>query len=121
MQRTLRFSNPRPVLSKTRPRLPSSLVAARCIHQSPSQAQASTSTSSSNPNDTSTDRTTHFGFQTVPEDAKESLVRNVFDSVVIVHPGGVTEEQIKAIKVPAAWACAERAYMYYSPDDQLGC
>ncbi|KAF7797454.1 hypothetical protein EIP86_008651 [Pleurotus ostreatoroseus] len=33
---------------------------------------------------------------------------NVFDSVVIVHPGGVTEEQIKAIKVPAAWACAEQ-------------
>ena len=29
----------------------------------------------------STQRTTHFGFQTVPEDAKESLVRNVFDSV----------------------------------------
>ena len=81
MQRTLRFSNPRPVLSKTRPRLPSSLVAARCIHQSPSQAQASTSTPTSDSNDTSTDRTTHFGFQTVPEDAKESLVRNVFDSV----------------------------------------
>ena len=27
------------------------------------------------------DRTTHFGFQTVPEESKESLVRNVFDSV----------------------------------------
>ena len=26
-------------------------------------------------------RTTHFGFQTVPEESKESLVRNVFDSV----------------------------------------
>ncbi|CCM03042.1 uncharacterized protein FIBRA_05160 [Fibroporia radiculosa] len=26
-------------------------------------------------------KTTHFGFQTVPEESKESLVRNVFDSV----------------------------------------
>ena len=87
MQRTLRLSNPRPVLSKTRRQLPPPLVAARCLHQSPSSAQASTSTQptgtgpATSNSDTSTDRTTHFGFQTVPEDAKESLVRGVFDSV----------------------------------------
>ena len=28
-----------------------------------------------------TDSTTHFGFRTVPEEQKESLVKNVFDSV----------------------------------------
>lgn len=28
-----------------------------------------------------TESTTHFGFQTVPEEQKESLVKNVFDSV----------------------------------------
>ncbi|PCH40017.1 UbiE/COQ5 methyltransferase [Wolfiporia cocos MD-104 SS10] len=31
--------------------------------------------------DAQSSRTTHFGFQTVPEESKESLVRNVFDSV----------------------------------------
>ncbi|THV05233.1 UbiE/COQ5 methyltransferase [Dendrothele bispora CBS 962.96] len=35
-------------------------------------------TPSNNPN---TQKTTSFGFQTVPEDAKEGLVKNVFDSV----------------------------------------
>ncbi|EMD40121.1 hypothetical protein CERSUDRAFT_112345 [Gelatoporia subvermispora B] len=30
---------------------------------------------------TTAGRTTHFGFQTVPEESKESLVKNVFDSV----------------------------------------
>jgi len=40
-------------------------------------ARASTSTS----NPTPEQRTTSFGFRTVPEDAKESLVREVFDSV----------------------------------------
>lgn len=28
-----------------------------------------------------TDQTTHFGYKTVKEDEKETLVRNVFDSV----------------------------------------
>ncbi|KII90768.1 hypothetical protein PLICRDRAFT_137215 [Plicaturopsis crispa FD-325 SS-3] len=29
------------------------------------------------------------------------------DSVVICHPGGLTPDQVNAIKVPNAWACAE--------------
>ncbi|KAI0081579.1 UbiE/COQ5 methyltransferase [Panus rudis PR-1116 ss-1] len=33
------------------------------------------------PNSQSTPRTTHFGFQTVPEEQKEHLVKNVFSSV----------------------------------------
>ncbi|KAI0322427.1 UbiE/COQ5 methyltransferase [Amylostereum chailletii] len=48
---------------------------ARYNHSS-TQARPSNSTS-----DPTTPRTTHFGFQTVPEDSKESLVRGVFDSV----------------------------------------
>ena len=31
----------------------------------------------------------------------------LLDSVVICHPGSITPEQIKAIKIPTAWACAE--------------
>ncbi|KAJ6557390.1 ubiquinone menaquinone biosynthesis methyltransferase UbiE [Mycena vulgaris] len=46
---------------------------ARCINTQSSQP--------SDPPSTSTPRTTSFGFKTVPEDAKESLVKNVFDSV----------------------------------------
>ncbi|KAF5369549.1 hypothetical protein D9758_002556 [Tetrapyrgos nigripes] len=38
-------------------------------------SQASSSSNQNNP------KTTSFGFQTVPEDAKEGLVKNVFDSV----------------------------------------
>lgn len=32
---------------------------------------------------------------------------DLFDSLVIAHPGNPTIEQIKAIKKPASWACAE--------------
>ncbi|EIW82821.1 dienelactone hydrolase endo-1,3,1,4-beta-D-glucanase [Coniophora puteana RWD-64-598 SS2] len=32
---------------------------------------------------------------------------DAFNSVVIVHPGGLSDEQLKAIKVPTSWACAE--------------
>ncbi|EKM49648.1 uncharacterized protein PHACADRAFT_265215 [Phanerochaete carnosa HHB-10118-sp] len=32
---------------------------------------------------------------------------DLFSSVVILHPGAVTAEQMKAIKTPASWACAE--------------
>ena len=32
---------------------------------------------------------------------------DLFDSLVILHPGSITMEEIKAIKKPAAWACAE--------------
>ena len=36
---------------------------------------------------------------------------DLFDSIVIAHPGGITAEQIKAIKVPTAWECAEGAQL----------
>jgi len=29
------------------------------------------------------------------------------DSVVIAHPGGFSMDKVKAIKVPASWACAQ--------------
>lgn len=32
---------------------------------------------------------------------------DVFDSVVIAHPGGPSLGEIQKIKVPAAWVCAE--------------
>jgi hypothetical protein len=32
---------------------------------------------------------------------------DLFDSLVLCHPGTCTIEQIKAIKKPASWACAE--------------
>ena len=32
------------------------------------------------------------------------------DTVVIAHPGGVTVDVVKAIKVPACWVCAEGAF-----------
>jgi dienelactone hydrolase len=35
---------------------------------------------------------------------------DIFDSVVIAHPGNCSIEQIKAIKVPACWVCAEGMY-----------
>ncbi|KAJ7784668.1 ubiquinone menaquinone biosynthesis methyltransferase UbiE [Mycena metata] len=50
--------------------LPRAHRLARCIN-----------TQAPDPTPKSTPRTTSFGFQTVPEDAKESLVKNVFDSV----------------------------------------
>ena len=53
---------------------PSSLVAARFNHNDSTQRQTNSPGSSES-------RTTHFGFQTVPEDVKESLVKNVFSSV----------------------------------------
>jgi len=34
------------------------------------------------------------------------------DSIVVCHPGSITLEQIKAIKVPAAWACAEEDHSF---------
>ncbi|EIW80940.1 ubiquinone menaquinone biosynthesis methyltransferase UbiE [Coniophora puteana RWD-64-598 SS2] len=46
----------------------------RANHTQP-QPQAHTGTADASP------RTTSFGFRTVPEDSKESLVKNVFDSV----------------------------------------
>ncbi|KAI0086560.1 dienelactone hydrolase endo-1-3,1,4-beta-D-glucanase [Irpex rosettiformis] len=33
--------------------------------------------------------------------------QDLFDSVVIAHPGGCSPEEIKAIRVPASWECAE--------------
>jgi len=33
--------------------------------------------------------------------------KGLVDSLVIAHPGGVTAEQVKAIKIPSSWECAE--------------
>ncbi|KAJ7600990.1 UbiE/COQ5 methyltransferase [Mycena floridula] len=52
----------RSVLQLARPRI-------RCIN------------SQTNPSDSNNPRTTSFGFKNVPEDTKETLVKNVFDSV----------------------------------------
>ena len=32
---------------------------------------------------------------------------DLFDSLVVCHPGTLTVDQIKAVKKPTAWACAE--------------
>lgn len=32
---------------------------------------------------------------------------DTFNSVVIAHPGPASAEEVKAIKVPASWICAE--------------
>ena len=47
----------------------------------PRLQRCSTATSVRFTSSSPSDRTTSFGFKTVPEDAKESLVKNVFDSV----------------------------------------
>lgn len=60
--------------SRTLPRLQRCLTATS-VRLNHSQPPPSTSPSDSHR------RTTSFGFKTVPEDAKESLVKNVFDSV----------------------------------------
>ena len=78
MQRTVRVTaHARALAAASRPH-PSRLAAVRHAHQN----AASTSTGEQHPHpQQEQQRTTHFGFQTVPEDAKESLVRGVFDSV----------------------------------------
>ncbi|PPQ71948.1 hypothetical protein CVT25_002826 [Psilocybe cyanescens] len=45
---------------------------------------------------------------------------NLVDSVAIVHPGNFTLDQVKAIKVPAAWVCAEDD-MWFSNSLRLQC
>lgn len=35
---------------------------------------------------------------------------DLVNSIVICHPGGFTIDQVKAIKVPTAWVCAEGIY-----------
>ncbi|KAG1734700.1 Alpha/Beta hydrolase protein [Suillus paluster] len=32
---------------------------------------------------------------------------NIFDSLVVCHPGAVSEAEIKAINIPTSWVCAE--------------
>ncbi|OCH90898.1 UbiE/COQ5 methyltransferase [Obba rivulosa] len=51
----------------------------RPITQAPGRRASHSQSSPSNAQTNS--RTTHFGFQTVPEESKESLVKNVFNSV----------------------------------------
>ncbi|KAJ7600999.1 dienelactone hydrolase endo-1,3,1,4-beta-D-glucanase [Mycena floridula] len=45
---------------------------------------------------------------------------DMVNSIVICHPGQFTMEQVKAIKVPAAWACAEED-MGFSKEKRLQC
>ncbi|KAI0769858.1 ubiE/COQ5 methyltransferase family-domain-containing protein [Fomes fomentarius] len=84
MQRTLRLANASPLLSQSRLQ-PRHFAAVRHIQQNAQQTTpgsgSGASPSSPGANVSYDQRTTHFGFQTVPEEAKESLVRNVFDSV----------------------------------------
>ena len=85
MQRSVRPGHPRALLAAARPR-PASLaaVAVRHAHQTAAPAagpSASTGAGAGAHTADSAARTTHFGFQTVPEAEKESLVRGVFDSV----------------------------------------
>lgn len=37
---------------------------------------------------------------------------DLLDSIVVVHPGPVSLEQIRAIKLPAAWVCAEEDFSF---------
>src|ERR1700710_2139648 len=63
--------------------VPASLAryaSSRAEHPAPSAA-ASGSAQDASPGTSSTQRTTHFGFQEVPESLKESLVGSVFTSV----------------------------------------
>jgi len=41
--------------------------------------------------------------------------KDIFNSVVICHPGGLTAEQIRAVKVPASWVCAEEDMSFKRP------
>lgn len=61
-------------LSRTLPRLKACRTVP-CVRFNSSQAQPQPQQPDSQP------KTTSFGFRSVPEDAKESLVKNVFDSV----------------------------------------
>jgi 2-methoxy-6-polyprenyl-1,4-benzoquinol methylase len=54
----------------------------RYVHPGASTSNDPSSSPSSQPNpNTSSSKSTHFGFRTVPEGSKEALVRGVFDSV----------------------------------------
>ncbi|KAH9890043.1 ubiE/COQ5 methyltransferase family-domain-containing protein [Cubamyces lactineus] len=78
MHRSLRQL--RPLVPSTRSHLSPVASVVRHSHQD-AQTTPSSSTSSSNLSGEHGSRTTHFGFKTVPEEQKESLVRNVFESV----------------------------------------
>ncbi|KAI0647736.1 ubiE/COQ5 methyltransferase family-domain-containing protein [Trametes meyenii] len=78
MHRSL--SQLRPLVPKTTSRL-SPLVSASVRHNHQNAQPTTSSGSGSNLSSDHGARTTHFGFKTVPEEEKESLVRGVFDSV----------------------------------------
>ncbi|KAL7280175.1 hypothetical protein ACG7TL_006594 [Trametes sanguinea] len=84
MQRSVRQLRPLLPSSKSGLQRSPLVSAARHNHQ---DAQATTAASSSagganlNNGSEQGSRTTHFGFKTVPEEQKENLVRNVFESV----------------------------------------
>ncbi|KIP03729.1 hypothetical protein PHLGIDRAFT_37277 [Phlebiopsis gigantea 11061_1 CR5-6] len=40
---------------------------------------------------------------------------DLFDSLVVLHPGSITVDQIKAVKKPTAWVCAEDDMSFKKP------
>ncbi|OJT12778.1 2-methoxy-6-polyprenyl-1,4-benzoquinol methylase, mitochondrial [Trametes pubescens] len=83
MHRSLRQL--RPLVPKAPVRLSPFSSVVRHNHQHAPSTSASSSATGPSPNLSSGEpqgtRTTHFGFKTVPEEQKEDLVRNVFESV----------------------------------------
>lgn len=70
--------------SSTRPNMQSmsrNALRSACRQIKPSMAINRLNHTNAQHGPSSESRTTHFGFKTVPEEAKESLVKNVFDSV----------------------------------------
>lgn len=57
------------------------ILRSTCRQTKPCRALARFTHTNPQSNEPGPSRTTHFGFQTVPEEAKESLVKNVFSSV----------------------------------------
>ncbi|KAI9061353.1 hypothetical protein FKP32DRAFT_1594580 [Trametes sanguinea] len=84
MHRSLRQLRPLVSSSKSRLRCSPLVSAVRHNHQDAQTTATSSSASGANLNGGGSEqgsRTTHFGFKTVPEEQKENLVRNVFESV----------------------------------------
>ncbi|KAI0357394.1 UbiE/COQ5 methyltransferase [Trametes cingulata] len=81
MHRSL--SQLRPLVPKSSARLSPLVAGVRHNHQNtqPTTSSSSNPSAGQNLSGEQGSRTTHFGFKTVPEEQKESLVRNVFESV----------------------------------------
>lgn len=44
---------------------------------------------------------------------------SLFDGIVVCHPGPFTNTELKAIKTPTSWVCAEGASLFTSTRGQL--